>query len=94
MIRGTTALIAHFGYPTTTFKAPIAEELRWLDGYHYYVTNGTDLQVAEFDGANAHTITPLATGFDSVQSDNGRFIYTINASDNGFALQRSQMILE
>ncbi len=78
----------------TSFKAPVGGELRWLDKYHFYVTSGTDLQVMEFDGANPHSITPLATDFDVVQSDDGRFIYSLQKTDVGFALQRSRMILE
>lgn len=78
----------------TSFKAPIAGELRWLDGYHFYVTNGSNLEVMEFDGANPHQVTALTTGFDAVQSDNGTFIYTIASTDAGFALQRSRMILQ
>lgn len=78
----------------TAFEAPVSGELRWLDRYHFYVTNGTSLDVMEFDGANAHTITDLTTQFDAVQSDNGEFIYSLNAVDDGFALQRSRMILE
>ena len=77
-----------------SFTAPVATELRWLDKYHFYVTNGTNLEVLEFDGGNAHSVTPLTTGFDAVQSDDGKYIYTIKASDKTFALQRSQMILE
>lgn len=78
----------------TSFKAPVNGELRWLDRYHYYVTTDSRLEVMEFDGSNAHSITELATTFDSVQSDDGKFIYSINAVDDGFALQRSRMILE
>ncbi|MBC7512674.1 PEGA domain-containing protein [Candidatus Saccharibacteria bacterium] len=78
----------------TAFKAPVVSELRWLDKYHFYVTSGTDLQVMEFDGSNAHLITALATTFDAVQSDDGKFIYSLQKTDTGFALQRSRMILE
>lgn len=79
----------------TAFKAPVAEELRWLDRYHFYMTNGTDLEVMEFDGANQQRIASLSTTFDAVQSDNGEFIYSINrAADGTFAIQQSRMILE
>ena len=79
----------------TAFKAPVAEELRWLDRYHFYVTNGTDLEVMEYDGANLQRIAGLSTTFDAVQSDNGEFIYSINRTVDGtFAVQQSRMILE
>jgi len=77
----------------TSFKAPVASELRWLDKYHFYLTDGKQLEVLEFDGANPHRITDLTTGFDAVQSDDGKYIYTINALEKGYAIQRSQMIL-
>lgn len=78
----------------TSFKAPVSGELRWLDKYHFYMTTGSNLEVMEFDGANAQTITSLSPQFDAVQSDDGAFIYTFNAKDTGFVLQRSRMILE
>lgn len=78
----------------TSFKTPVASELRWLDRYHFYVTTGTNLEVMEFDGANGHAITALSTGFDALQSDDGKFIFSINTTDSGFALQRSRMILD
>ena len=78
----------------TSFKTATNQELRWLDKYHFYTTSGTSLNVSEFDGANSQRITSLVTNFDAVQSDDNKFIYTINAIDSGFALQRSRMILE
>lgn len=76
----------------TNFTSPLATEIRWLDRYHFYVMNGTHLEVLEFDGGNAHAIVPITTRFDAVQSDDGKYIYSITAVDGGFALQRSQMI--
>jgi hypothetical protein len=78
----------------TSFKAPVSGELRWLDKYHFYLTTGTNLDVMEFDGGNGHTITGLSTQLDAVQSDDGKFIYSINQSESGFVLQRSRMIVE
>ena len=78
----------------TSFKSPVTSELRWIDKYHFYLTNGQQLEVLEFDGANPHRITNLKTTFDTVQSDDGKYIYTINTAEKGFALQRSQMILQ
>ncbi len=78
----------------TSFKSPVTSELRWLDKYHFYITNGVNLEVMEFDGANAQVIAPLTTDFDSVQSSDGKFIYSITKNDDGYHLQRSRMILE
>ncbi len=77
-----------------SLKTPVVSEVRWIDKYHFYITNGSTIEVLEFDGANAHTITSLATQFDVVQSDDGKYIYSINSTSDGFAIQRSQMILE
>ena len=78
----------------TSFTTPLTQEVRWLDKYHFYLTNGTNLEVMEFDGGNAHAITPLTTTFDAVQSDDGTFIYSVNSRpEGGFVLQRSRMIL-
>ncbi len=79
----------------TAFKVPVLEELRWLDKYHFYLTGGNELEVMEFDGGNQQRIADLTTRFDAVQSDDGTFIYSVNASaQGGFALQQSRMILE
>jgi len=48
----------------------------------------------EFDGANPHNIVELSTEFDAVQSDDGKYIYSVTKKDTGFALRRSQMILD
>lgn len=79
----------------TSFTTPVTEELRWLDKYHFYLTNGSSLEVLEFDGGNAHPITPLTTSFDAIWRDNGKYIYSIKSTaENKFALQRSQMIVD
>ncbi len=79
----------------TAFSVPITEELRWLDKYHFYITGATGLEVMEFDGGNQQRITDLTTKFDAVQSDDGKFIYSVNAvAQGGFAVQQSRMILE
>jgi hypothetical protein len=77
----------------TSFKAPVTSELRWIDKYHFYVTDGKQLEVLEFDGANPHRITNLSTNFDAVQSDNGKYIYTINATQKGYVIQQSLMTI-
>lgn len=79
----------------TSFTKGVAEELRWLDRYHFYLTNGTSLEMLEFDGGNSHEITSLATSFDAILRSNGKYIYSFNTTADGkFTLQRSQMILD
>ena len=79
----------------TSFTKPVSEELRWLDRYHFYLTNGSSLEVLEFDGGNAHEITALTTPFDAIQQNNGKYIYSFTTNkDSKHVLQRSKMILE
>jgi shikimate dehydrogenase len=47
MIRGTTALIAHFGYPTATFKAPMIYN-------PYFEKHGIDAVVVPFGVKSEH----------------------------------------
>jgi len=81
-------------YTLTSLNAGLKPELRWLDRYHFYVTNQNRLTVMEFDGAIPHNIGELSTEFDAVQSDDGKYIYSVTKKDTGFALRRSQMILD
>lgn len=79
----------------TSFTVTVNDELRWLDKYHFYLTNGSSLEVLEFDGGNAHEITPLTTSFDAIWRDNGKYIYSIKSTVDGkFSLQRSLMIID
>jgi hypothetical protein len=77
----------------TSLKDTPSTELRWLDRYHFYVTNTQFLNVMEFDGANQHKIVNLTTDFDALQSNDGKYIYSITKTDKGYSLQRSRMIL-
>lgn len=79
----------------TSFKKPVVSELRWLDRYHFYVTNGESLDIIEFDGGNPHTVTKSTSQFDAVSRENGKYIYSFTTTDDKtVVLQRSQMILD
>lgn len=79
----------------TSFKKPVVSELRWLDRYHFYVTNSESLDIIEFDGGNPHTVTKSTSQFDAVSRENGKYIYSFTtADDKTVVLQRSQMILD
>lgn len=79
----------------TSLKGIGTKELRWLDRYHPYVTDGKQLMVMEFDGANQHPITPLTTQFDAVQTSDGKYIYSLQKTDDGtYELRRSQIVLD
>lgn len=71
------------------------DELRWLDRYHYYVTDGAQVSLAEFDGSNPGIITQSNTVFDAVTTDNAKYFYSFNKNASGsFTLRRSQLILD
>ncbi len=79
----------------TSFKKPVSTELRWLDKYHFYVTNGTTLDLLEFDGGNPHAIIKTTLLFDAVSRQDGKYIYSFaTTTDDSVVLQRSQMILD
>lgn len=79
----------------TSLKGIGTNELRWFDRYHPYLTDGKQLLVMEFDGANQHSITPLTTQFDAVQTSDGKYVYSVQKTDDGsFELRRSQIILD
>ena len=68
--------------------------VRWLDQFHYYVdTDGTLLQY-EYDGENQSDIVKVTPGYAAGYSQNGKYLYTVLKTENGFALQRSTMILD
>ncbi len=80
-------------YATTKFSTKQTDALRWLDSYHAYYYSAKDMKVVEFDGGNAYSIE-LENGLSAVLADNGKYIYSIAKNGDGFALMRSQMILD
>lgn len=79
----------------TSIKGIGTQELRWFDRHHPYVTDGKQLMVMEFDGANQHRLAELTTRFDAVQTDNGKYVYAFHASEaGGYELRRHQLILD
>lgn len=70
-------------------KAP----LRWLDAYHLLDRSEGQLMSVEFDGANRSPITPVAADYDSVLTDNGRYLYTLQRDEDGYRIVRARMIL-
>lgn len=71
-----------------------APPLRWLDRAYLWNIYGGQVSIREFDGANPNTIMPAEAGFDVTLSQNGRYIYAVNKTDDGYRLQRVTMILE
>lgn len=74
--------------------ATAATPLRWLDVAHVWNQQKGTLVMRDFDNANVYTINTVAGNFDATISQNGRFFYSIGSADEGFTLQRVNMILD
>lgn len=89
--------IEHDRKATGSMRVPegaTASALRWLDTAYLMNDDGGTLVMRDFDNANSYDIMPVAPGFGSTLSQNGRFIYAMNKTDTGFQLQRVTMILQ
>lgn len=82
-------------YDATTWahKSKVQEPLHWLDDYMLWSDGGGTLRFYEFDGANQQDIMPAAPGFAASLSPNGKYIYDITKTDDGYVLQRAKLIL-
>lgn len=78
---------------TLSEDSAAAHSLRWLDDAYVWTVIGGMLTTREFDGNYAHAIIPAVVGFDVTVSQNGRYIYAMTQTENGYALQRVTMIL-
>lgn len=68
--------------------------LGWLDDAHLTTTYDGHLSMRDFDGTNVHVIMPIIPGYDATLSQNGRYIYGVNKTDDTFRLERVTMILQ
>lgn len=69
-------------------------DVKWLNDNYLWSNRDGALTIREFDGANIHSINNILSGQDVVLTDNGRYIYSINSTEEtGFKLQRVQIIL-
>ncbi|MBJ58857.1 hypothetical protein CL689_00330 [Candidatus Saccharibacteria bacterium] len=71
-----------------------SRSLQWLDAAHLSATYDGHLSMRDFDGTNVHVIMPIVNGFDATLSQNGRYIYGVNKTDDTYRLERVTMILE
>lgn len=69
------------------------QDLKWLDDNHLWSDRDGKLAIREFDGADVHAINTVIFGQDAILTNNGRFLYSLNSSKDGFQLQRVRMIL-
>ncbi len=68
--------------------------LQWLDAAHLWGDARNALTMRDFDGSNSHVLMNVTPGFDATLSQNGRFVYAVSKTENGFSLDRVKMILE
>ncbi len=75
-------------------SADNARPLQWLDDYSVVSLADNSLRLSEYDGANQQVITDAAQGFFVTLSDDGKQLYSIAKTTNGFALQASKMTID
>lgn len=69
-------------------------QLRWLDDFYVWSDRSSKLALREYDGSNEYDMGAVVSGFDATFSQNNRYLYSIGKTDNGYQLQRVQMILQ
>lgn len=72
-------------------SADNTKPLQWLDDYTLVSTADQNLRLSEFDGANQQVITDAAPGFYATLSDDGKQLFSVAKTTNGYALQASKM---
>lgn len=68
-------------------------KLNWLDGYHVWSDLGGALRLYEFDGANQQDIMMVVPGQAVTLAQDGVFIYGFTATNEGYQLSRTRLIL-
>ena len=76
-----------------TTEEPI-QHLQWLDDAHLVTSYDGHLTMRDFDGTNVNVIMPIVAGTDATLSQNGRYIYAVNKTDDSFRLERVTMVLD
>lgn len=67
--------------------------LVWLNSVYIWSDRDGNLTIREFDGENIHLINKVAQGQGAALTHNGRYIYSIGASNGAYQLQRVRMTL-
>jgi len=70
-----------------------ADYVKWLDDDHVWSIVDGLLVMRDFDGANAININTASSGFDTMLTQNDRFIYSVGKTTTGYQLQRVRLIL-
>lgn len=71
----------------------LSEEPEWLDNQHFWSDANGNLRQYEYDGSNQADIVEVAQGFSAVYTSSGKYLYSIAKTSDGYALQRTMMIL-
>lgn len=66
---------------------------KWLDNQHFWSDANGSLHQYEYDGTNQADITKVAPGFSAAYTQSGKYLYSIARTSDGYALQRTTMIL-
>lgn len=69
-------------------------QVQWLDNAYLWSSYDNRLTIREFDGTNSHVLNAVEPKFDAVLTNNGRFLYSINKSGDGYILQRATLIID
>lgn len=70
-----------------------AVSIKWLNDNYLWSDRDGGLTIREFDGYNVHAISPIAEGQVATITGNGRYIYSLAKTANGYQLQRVRMLL-
>lgn len=65
----------------------------WLDENYVSSSCKDSLTISEFDGTNNHAISSAVSGQAVALTRNGKYIYSISKTDNGYQLQRVKLII-
>ena len=66
----------------------------WLDGYHITQVDGSGLRIMqEFDGLNTAQLMPSSADYDSLLTNDGKYLYSWLSSDGVLELRRLSMTI-
>lgn len=65
----------------------------WLDNQHFWSDANGNLHQYEYDGTNQADIVKVAPGFSAAYTQSGKYLYSIAKTADGYALQRTTMII-
>lgn len=68
--------------------------VKWLNNDYIYYMAGENLNIKEFDGSNNNTIMASSSNQDIAYTENGKYTYAFQKTDNGYGLFRVKMIVD